>query len=93
MTTSKPKILLTVDKELLNRIDDFRFENRIFSRSEAIRQLIWGGLKYFTGGIIGYETKAVEQIKSQEYNRDGRLKRKVRYVGTENQSDSEVKTK
>ena len=29
MPSSKPKILLIVDDELLKRIDDFRFENRI----------------------------------------------------------------
>jgi len=45
MTTQKPQILLTVDDDLLKRIDDFRFNNRINSRSEAIRQLIEEGLK------------------------------------------------
>lgn len=33
-----------MDKELLNQIDDFRFDNRINSRSEAVRQLIEAGL-------------------------------------------------
>jgi len=40
MATDKPRILLTVDAELLERIDDFRFGNRIGTRSEAIRRLI-----------------------------------------------------
>jgi metal-responsive CopG/Arc/MetJ family transcriptional regulator len=47
MPTSKPRILLTVDKDLLERIDDFRFENRINSRSEAIRRLIKESLKKY----------------------------------------------
>jgi metal-responsive CopG/Arc/MetJ family transcriptional regulator len=34
-----------MEKDLLERIDDFRFENRINSRSEAIRRLIEEGLK------------------------------------------------
>jgi metal-responsive CopG/Arc/MetJ family transcriptional regulator len=40
MATKKPRILLTVDDTLIKRIDDFRFENRVNSRSEAIRRLI-----------------------------------------------------
>lgn len=44
MTTDKPKLLFVIPQELLDRIDDFRFENRINSRAEAIRQLIEAGL-------------------------------------------------
>jgi len=44
MPTEKPKILLTLDENLLKRIDDFRFENRFNTRSEAIRRLIEEGL-------------------------------------------------
>jgi metal-responsive CopG/Arc/MetJ family transcriptional regulator len=40
MPTDKQKILITLNDLLLTRIDDFRFENRINSRSEAIRQLL-----------------------------------------------------
>lgn len=45
MPTEKPKIILVMEDELLTRIDDYRFENRINSRSEAIRRLIEEGLK------------------------------------------------
>jgi metal-responsive CopG/Arc/MetJ family transcriptional regulator len=45
MPSEKPKILFVMDKKLLDRIDDFRFENRINSRSEAVRLLIEEGLK------------------------------------------------
>ncbi len=44
MTTQKPQVLLTLNDELLKQIEDFRFEKRINSRSEAIRQLIEAGL-------------------------------------------------
>ena len=47
MPSNKPKILLIVDDELLKRIDDFRFENRIGARSEAIRRLINEALKKY----------------------------------------------
>ncbi len=44
MPTEKPKILITLESNLITRIDDYRFDNRINSRSEAIRQLIEAGL-------------------------------------------------
>jgi metal-responsive CopG/Arc/MetJ family transcriptional regulator len=45
MPSDKPKILLLIDENLLKRVDDFRFDNRINTRSEAIRSLIEEGLK------------------------------------------------
>ena len=47
MATKKPRILLTLGEELLKRIDDFRFENRFNTRSEAIRHLLMAGLESF----------------------------------------------
>jgi hypothetical protein len=38
--TEKPKVLITFDEKLLKRIEDFRFENRVNTRSEAIRRLL-----------------------------------------------------
>ena len=40
MPTEKPKIIFVADKELLERLDDYRFENRINTQSEAIRRLL-----------------------------------------------------
>ena len=45
MPSKKPQILFVVEEELLEQIDDYRFDNRIGSRSEAVRQLIKAGLK------------------------------------------------
>ena len=45
MATQRPQILLTLDDKLLKRIDDYRYENRIPARSEAVRRLIEEGLK------------------------------------------------
>ena len=45
MPSDKPKILFVMENELLKRIDDFRFDNRINSRSEAVRRLIESGLE------------------------------------------------
>ena len=40
MPTEMPKITFIADEDLEKRIDDFRFNNRVKNRSEAIRQLI-----------------------------------------------------
>ena len=45
MPTEKPRYTVIVDKELLKRIDDFRFENRYPSRSAATLDLIRLGLE------------------------------------------------
>lgn len=43
----KSTILITFDEQLLKRVDDFRFGNRINTRSEAIRRLIDEGLSKY----------------------------------------------
>ena len=47
MATDKPRILLTLSPELLEEIDDYRYENRIPARSEAIRLLLKEALKKY----------------------------------------------
>lgn len=37
---AKPIINITIDDDLLQKVEDFQFENRIKNRSEAIRQLL-----------------------------------------------------
>jgi len=45
MPTEKPRYTVIVDKEMLKRIDDFRFENRYGSRSAATLELIRIGME------------------------------------------------
>jgi metal-responsive CopG/Arc/MetJ family transcriptional regulator len=45
MPDKKDILTISIDKELIAEIDDYRFENRISSRSEAIRQLLKESLK------------------------------------------------
>lgn len=45
MPTTNPRFCITVSEEMLKVIDDYRFENRIGSRSQATIQLIELGLK------------------------------------------------
>jgi metal-responsive CopG/Arc/MetJ family transcriptional regulator len=44
MATKKPQVLLTIDEVLKKRIDDYWHDNRIISRSGAIRTLIQDAL-------------------------------------------------
>lgn len=45
MPTEKPRYTITVDEELMKRIDDFRFDNRYTSRSAATLDLIRLGIE------------------------------------------------
>ncbi|MGD0275669.1 MAG: hypothetical protein ABSB79_06395 [Syntrophales bacterium] len=47
MPSKKPLILFVVDDDLLRRIEDFRYDNRVPSRSKAVRLLIEEGLKKY----------------------------------------------
>lgn len=38
------QVLLTISKELMEKIEDYQFENRIKNRSEALRLIIEKGL-------------------------------------------------
>ena len=45
MPTIKPRYTIIVDKEMLEWIDDFRFENRYASRSAATVDIIRAGIE------------------------------------------------
>ena len=45
MATDKPRYTVSVDSELFQRIEDFRFEHRYQTRSEATVELIRLGLE------------------------------------------------
>ncbi len=47
MPTNRPRYTIIVDDELLNQIDDFRFNNRYPSRSAATLALIHKGIEQF----------------------------------------------
>lgn len=47
MPTKKDILNFAIDPELMERLDDFRFENRIDTKSEAIRRLIDEALKKY----------------------------------------------
>ena len=45
MPTKKPRFIVTVDEDLFDQIEDFRFENRYQNRNAAMVELIRAGLK------------------------------------------------
>ncbi len=47
MPTKKTILNFAIDDSLMKRLDDFRFDNRINSRSEAIRRLMEEALKKY----------------------------------------------
>lgn len=47
MPTEKPKILFVADEKLLKRLNDYRFSERIETKSEAIRRLLDEALKRY----------------------------------------------
>lgn len=44
MPTEKPRYTITLDEEMLKKIDDFRFENRFANRTQATLELIRMGM-------------------------------------------------
>lgn len=47
MPSEKHILTFATDKKLLERINDFRFDNRIETKSEAIRMLVEKGLDHY----------------------------------------------
>ena len=45
LATKRPRYMISVDDEMFNAIEDFRFENRFQTRSEATAELIRLGLE------------------------------------------------
>ena len=57
MATKRPRYTVSVDEEMFQKIEDFRFKHRYQTRSEATVELIRLGL---------------EALKRQEEERDGK---------------------
>lgn len=59
MATNKPRYTVSVDDEMFNAIENFRFKNRFQTRSEATVELIRLGLEQL-------EKEQAEAAKAQE---------------------------
>lgn len=59
MATKKPRYMISVDDDMFNAIEDFRFERRFQTRSEATTELIRLGLEQL-------KKEMDEKIKAQK---------------------------
>ena len=67
MPTEKPRYTITLDEEMLKKIDDFRFENRFPNRTQATLELI----------RIGIETLEKQQkLKTSDFKEMNNLEKK-----------------
>lgn len=59
MPTNKPIVSVVFDEDVLEEVDDYRFANRVSSRSKAINDLI----------RIGLDNQSKQKEKEQKENR------------------------
>ena len=57
MATKRPRYMISVDDEMFNAIEDFRFERRFPTRSEATAELIRIGLEQLKKDMDAKKTK------------------------------------
>lgn len=63
LATNKPRYTVSVDDELFDRIENFRFERRYQTRSEATVELIRLGLE-----VLKKEQDKLNKAKKKEAN-------------------------
>ncbi|WP_196591915.1 ribbon-helix-helix domain-containing protein [Pectinatus frisingensis] len=57
MATTRPRFMVSVDKDMFKEIEDFRFEGRYPTRSEATTELIRLGLEVIKKQKMQPDTK------------------------------------
>lgn len=60
MATTKPRFMVSVDEDMFQEIEDFRFEKRYPTRSEATTELIRLGLEVVKKQKMQTDTKQSE---------------------------------
>ena len=65
MPTENPRVTITLDDELLNKITEYRFENRIKNQTQAIVQLVERGIAEIDLPNRHQDIKANEFTKSE----------------------------
>lgn len=63
MATKKPRYMISVDDNMFAEIEDFRYEKRFPTRSEATAELIRLGLEAIKKERKEHETKIKSNIK------------------------------
>ena len=57
MPTDKPRFTITIDEELLERLEDQNFEKRCQNRTQALLELLRNGLDEYDVMKIGKQIK------------------------------------
>jgi Arc/MetJ-type ribon-helix-helix transcriptional regulator len=70
MATDKPRYTVSVDNDLFQRIEDFRFERRFQTRSEATVELIRLGLETLEKELEAEEKKPDNNEEDTNYLAD-----------------------
>ena len=63
MPTDKPRFTVTIDEELLERLENYRFEKRCPNRTQAFLELLRRGLDEYD------RMKKSKQNKTERHNR------------------------
>lgn len=58
MPTKKPIISVILDEEMLKKVEDFQYENRIPSRSKALNEIIKLGMEQLAENVDKKEEDA-----------------------------------
>lgn len=66
MATDRPRYTVSVDNELFQQIEDFRFEHRFQTRSEATVELIRLGLEALKKEQVGLKKTQADKTSGTE---------------------------
>lgn len=66
MPTEKPRFTITLDKELLKAIEDFRFERRYPNRTQATLELIRLGIEALKKGQQDADVKGKGEADTEK---------------------------
>lgn len=66
MATNKPRYSITLDEDMFQEVEDFRFKNRYQTRSEATKELIRLGLNALKKEQADKDKKKVETEDSDD---------------------------
>lgn len=66
MATEKPRITVTLSEEIMEQVDNYRFEHRIKTQSRALNELISLGIAKLNADFAGGEEPVTEDGLTEE---------------------------
>ena len=65
MPTDNPRVTFTLTEEMLKRIDDYKFDNRIKNQTKAIVDLLNRGLEVVDGGSVLFDESEITTVATK----------------------------